>query len=207
VLPRIHCITDVPSTGTRTLAVLAEVCRAGVDAVQVRAKHLTDRELLALTRDVIAAVRPLGATVLVNDRLDVALAAGADGVHLGLDDLPVAAVRALAPPGLLVGATCRSPAHAVAARAAGADYVGVGPVHPSTTKTGLPAPVGLAVLGAAAAVLPAIAVGGLDAGRAPEVMATGAYGVAVAAALSRAEDPGRAARDLVDAVLGTPAHR
>jgi thiamine-phosphate pyrophosphorylase len=174
-----------------------------VDAVQVRAKQLDDRELLDFTREVVATVRPLGATVIVNDRLDVALAAGADGVHLGLDDLPVAAVRALAPDGFLVGGTCRNAEHARAARDAGADYVGVGPVYPSTTKTsGLPDPIGLATLRQAAGALPAIAISGITAARVPEVMAAGAYGVAVVAALSRAADPAEAAGALVAAVHG-----
>jgi thiamine-phosphate pyrophosphorylase len=172
-----------------------------VDAVQVRAKHLDDRELLSFARDVIAAVRPAGAKVVVNDRLDVALAAGADGVHLGLDDLPVPEARALAPDGFLVGGTCRHAEHARAAREAGADYVGVGPVYPSTTKTtGLPDPIGLGTLRLAAAVLPAIAISGITVERVPEVMAAGAYGVAVVAALSRAEDPAAAAETLVAAV-------
>jgi thiamine-phosphate pyrophosphorylase len=205
VSPRIHCITDLRTTGPRTLGVLEAVCREGVDAVQVRAKHLTDRELLALTRAIVETVRPLGARVLVNDRLDIALAAGADGVHLGLDDLPVERARHLAPAGFLVGGTCRSGAHAVLAREAGADYVGVGPVHHSTSKAGLPDPVGLRTVTECGSVLPAIAIGGIDAGRVPAVMAAGAHGVAVVAALSQADDPGRAARDLVAAVLGTPA--
>ncbi|MGZ4477834.1 MAG: thiamine phosphate synthase [Nocardioidaceae bacterium] len=200
MLPRIHCITDIPSTQGETLAFLSSVCGAGVDAVQVRAKHLTDRELLALTGDVVATVRPLGATVLVNDRVDVALAAGADGVHLGLDDLPVAAARALAPDGFLVGGTCRSAEHAHAAVAEGADYAGVGPVFSTTTKRGLPAPVGLGVLAEAAAVLPAIAIAGLTTARVPAVLAAGADGVAVGAALSRAPDPAKEARALVAAV-------
>lgn len=205
--PRIQCITDARTTGHRTLDLLEAVCREGIDAIQVRAKHLTDRELLALTLDVITRVRPLGASILVNDRLDIALAAGADGVHLGLDDLPVDRARELAPAGFLIGATCRTAAHAVQAREAGADYAGVGPVHRSTSKAGLPDPVGLGTLAECAAVLPVIAIGGIDAGRVPDVMAAGAHGVAVVAALSRADDPGRAARDLVSAVLGAHVTR
>lgn len=205
MLPRTHCVTDLRMTGPRTLDLLETVCREGVDAIQVRAKHLTDRELLALTRAVIDAVRPLGASVLVNDRLDIALAAGSDGVHLGIDDLPVERARELAPAGFVIGATCRSAADALRAREAGADYAGVGPVHPSTSKAGLPGPIGLRTLAECAPVLPVIAIGGIDTGRVPDVMAAGAHGVAVVAALSRADDPGRAARALVAAVVGAPA--
>lgn len=109
--------------------------------------------------------------VIVNDRVDIALAAGADGVHLGLEDLPVAAARGLAPQDFLVGGTCRNADQAREAKAQGADYVGVGPVDPTTTKSGLPDPIGLDALRDAARVLPAIAISDLNAERAPEVMA------------------------------------
>ena len=200
MLPRIHCITDFPSYDARALAVLEAVVQAGVDAVQVRAKSLPDREVLAFTRALVDRLAGTPATVIVNDRLDIALAAGAHGVHLGLDDLPVAEARRLAPAGFLVGGTCRHAGHAEDARAQGADYAGVGPVHRTTTKTGLPAPIGLDALREAAGVLPAIAVSGITAERVPEVMAAGAYGVAVASAICRSPRPELAARGLVDAV-------
>ena len=200
MLPRIHCITDFPCLERETLDLLAAVVAEGVDAVQVRAKPLNDRELLAFTRQVLSRLGDTGARVIVNDRLDIALAAGADGVHLGLDDLPVLDARRSAPPGFLIGGTCRSPEHAEQARADGADYVGVGPVYPSTTKQGLPEPIGMDTLRETAKVLPAIAISGINAERVPEVMAAGAYGVAVAAAISRADRPGPAAREIVAAV-------
>ena len=200
MLPRIHCITDSPCHDRRSLDLLASVVRSGVDAVQVRAKQIGDRELLAFTEAVVGTVRPLGACVIVNDRLDVALAARADGVHLGLDDLPVRAARSLAPQGFLVGATCRGPEHARLARIDGADYAGVGPVYASTTKAGLPDPIGLDVLRETAAVLPAIAIAGIDASRVPDVMAAGAYGVAVVGAVWRDADPPRAAKEIADRV-------
>jgi len=197
VLPRIHVITDLPHT---TVQMIDEIVGIGVDAVQVRAKHLTDQQLLDFTVEVIRAVDGR-AKVIVNDRLDIALAAGADGVHLGLEDLPVAKARRLAPEGFLIGGTCRTVTQAKQAQADGADYVGVGPIYPSTTKTGLPDPIGLAALGEVARVLPAIAISGINAGRALDVMASGAHGVAVVAAISRAPDPGKAAREVIDAVL------
>ncbi len=214
MVPRIHCITDLsPAVATSTareplsdarvcrlLDLLEAAVRAGVDAVQIRAKHATDRALLDLTSRVIARVRPLGAAVIVNDRLDVALAADADGVHLGLTDLPVRVVRRLVPAAFLVGGTCRNDEHARQARDEGADYAGVGPVYPTSTKQGLPAPVGLAAVRSAAAFLPVVAVAGITLQRIPEVMAAGAHGVAVVAAISRAPDPARAAREIVEAV-------
>ncbi|MGZ4437250.1 MAG: thiamine phosphate synthase [Nocardioides sp.] len=200
MLPRIHCITDSATPDRAHLDLIARVVAAGVDAVQVRAKTLPDRALLAFAEAVVATVRPLGATVIVNDRLDIALAAGADGVHLGRDDLPVAAARALVPQGFLVGATCRNPEHARRSRADGADYAGVGPVFATSTKTGLPDPIGLDVLRATAAEIPAVAIAGIDASRVPDVMATGAYGVAVVSAVWGATDPPTAAKEIAERV-------
>lgn len=172
---------------------------AGVDAIQVRAKGIPDRDLLRLVTEILEAVNGR-AKVIVNDRLDIALAAGADGVHLGLDDLPVAAARRLAPQGFVVGGTCRNVEHAVRAKESGADYVGVGPVYASTSKNGLPDPIGLAMLEQVAEVLPAIAISGITLERVPEVMAHGAHGIAVIAAITRAEDPAKAAGEIADAV-------
>lgn len=200
VLPRIHCITDFPSYDDHTIAVLEAVVAEGVDGVQVRAKSLPDRQLWAFTRALVERLAGTPARVIVNDRLDIALAAGAHGVHLGHGDLPVAEARRLAPPGFLVGGTCRNVEHAGDARKQGADYVGVGPVYPTTTKAGLPGPIGLATLEAAAHVLPAIAISGINAERTPGVMATGAYGIAVASAICRSPDPVLAAKEIVEAV-------
>lgn len=202
VLPRIHCITDFPCTERETLDLLADVVDEGVDAVQVRAKHLNDRDLVAFTRMVIDRLRTTSAKVIVNDRLDIALAAGANGVHLGLDDLTVADARRIAPAGFLIGGTCRGPEDAQRAKAEGADYVGVGPVYPTATKDGLPDPIGLETLRETAKILPAIAIAGINADRVPDVMAAGAYGVAVVGAISRADHPRNAAQEIVDAVLG-----
>ena len=201
VLPRIHVITDLPRMPPE---VIGEIVGMGVGAIQVRAKSLSDRELFDFT---VSVIRTVGdrAKVIVNDRLDIALASGADGVHLGLTDLPVAHARRLAPEGFLVGGTCRNVADALRAREAGADYVGVGPIYPSTTKTGLPAPIGLSALGEIAGILPVIAISGITLDRIPEVMAAGAHGVAVIAAISMAPDPARAAREVVDAVQLAPS--
>ncbi len=196
MLPRVHVITDLPHTPPE---VIDQIVSAGVDAVQVRAKHLTDRHLFEFARDVVRTVGNR-ARVIINDRLDIALAAGAGGVHLGLDDLPVAQARRLAPKGFLIGGTCRNVAQARQAYADGADYVGVGPIYPSTTKPGLPKPLGVATLTEISGILPAIAISGITVDRVPDVMAAGAHGVALIAAVSRASDPARAAREVVAAV-------
>lgn len=206
VLPRFHLITDFSSLDEAALACVLAVlasCRSGanaVDAVQVRAKQASSREVVAWTRELVALSRPMGTRVIVNDRLDLALAAGADGVHLGRDDLSVADARALVPMSFLIGATCRSPVHAARARVDGADYAGVGPVHATTTKRGLPDPLGLDVLAATAREIPAIAIGGITADRVRDVMVAGAHGVAVVSAVWEDPDPPRAAREIAELV-------
>ena len=209
MLPRFHLITDFETLDRAALARLLSVVGDGhsqpggaprIDAVQVRAKLAADHEVVVWTRELVAELNPLGTRVIVNDRLDLALAAGAHGVHLGRDDLPVSDARALAPAGFLVGATCRTPAHAVAARTDGADYAGVGPVHATTTKDGLPDPLGLELLAATAREIPAIAIGGITADRVRDVMAAGAHGVAVVAAVWMDPDPPGAAREIAELV-------
>jgi thiamine-phosphate pyrophosphorylase len=138
--------------------------------------------------------------------VDVALAAGAAGTHVGADDLPVDAVRRIAGPGHLIGGTARDPLRAVELVAAGADYLGVGPAYPTPTKSGLPAPLGPSGVAAVARAVrvPVIAIGGVTAGRIPELLAAGARGVAVVAAVSEAADPAAATRKLLNALDGRP---
>jgi thiamine-phosphate pyrophosphorylase len=195
MLPHLFCLVDA----TDDLDLLPDLARVGVDGFQVRAKGLADRDVLALTTLVVGAVRPHGAVVVVNDRVDVALAARADGVHLGAEDLPVRAARALGPD-LLVGATCRDRSAVAAARADGADYAGFGPVGASGSKAGLPAPLGVGALTTAADVLPLVAIGGIDAATAAAARVAGAHAVAVIGAIWRRPDPVGAAEELVAAV-------
>lgn len=192
-LPRLFCLVDA----TDDLSLLPDLVTAGVDGFQVRAKALDDRALLELA--VAVRVAAAGATVVVDDRVDVALAAGADGVHLGARDLPVAAARALAP-SLLIGATCRSAEDVRRAADAGADYAGFGPVFATGSKPGLPDPLGVAAVEAATGELPLVAIGGIDATGGAAARAAGAHGVAVIGAIWRQPDPLAAARELVTAV-------
>lgn len=194
-MPRLFCLVSSDDD----LALLPALAEAGVDGFQVRDKDATARELIELTRVVRGSVEPYGAVVVVDDRLDIALATGAAGVHLGVDDLPLAAARRLAPD-LLVGATCRSRADVEAAAAAGADYAGFGPVFATRSKADLPAPLGVRAVSAAAGVLPLIAIGGIDASTAGPVRAAGAHGVAVIGSIWRHPDPVQAAKELIAAV-------
>ncbi|WFE42395.1 thiamine phosphate synthase [Micromonospora sp. WMMD998] len=203
-LGRLHLITDT-RPGRDPLAVLRAALPVARDdlVVQVRVTDdATDREAYDLACRVVGACLPYGACCLVNDRLHVALAVGAAGGHVGADDLPVAAARRVLGAGAVLGATAREPGAARAAVDAGATYLGVGPCHATTTKSGLPAPIGpdgvRAVAGSV--TVPVIAIGGVTAGSVPALRAAGAYGVAVVGALSAAADPARATAELLRAL-------
>lgn len=207
--PRLHVITDT-SSGRQPLTVVhaavAAACGIGLArllAVQVRvAGDASDRQAYEFARVVLAVCRPAGVLCLVNDRLHVALAIGADGGHVGADDLPVAAAHTVLNAAVL-GVTCREPGAARAAVREGASYLGVGPVFRTATKQGLPAPIGPPGVGAVARAVPGtpvVAIGGVTETSVPALLAAGAYGVAVVGALSRAADPGRAAVGLLHAL-------
>ncbi|WP_433529928.1 thiamine phosphate synthase [Micromonospora sp. CA-263727] len=200
-LGRLHLITDT-RPGRDPLAVLRAVLPVARDelVVQVRVEDTaTDRQAYDLTRRVVTLCMPYAVTCLVNDRLHVALAAGAAGGHVGADDLPVGAARRVLGPTAVLGATARAPGTAVEAVAAGATYLGVGPYRPTSTKEALPAAIGAAGVRAVAEAVgvPVIAIGGVTAAEVPALRAAGAYGVAVVGALSGAADPARAAGELL----------
>jgi thiamine-phosphate pyrophosphorylase len=175
-----------------------------VDMVQVRGKRLTAGGLEELTRGWVARLAGLPGRVIVNDRLDVALAAGADGVHLGQDDLPLATARGLSPDGFLLGGSSHDRQELLALQAAGADYAGLGAFSASSTKPEArpldPARAGLA--GRVAGLeIPVLAIGGIGldtVGRALEIPAV--TGVAVSRAIQAAQDPGAAIRTIYGAL-------
>jgi thiamine-phosphate pyrophosphorylase len=198
---RLHLITDT-RPGRDALAVVAAGLAAGADTVQVRVSDdATDREAFELATEVLRLCRTYGAACLVNDRLHVSLAVGADGGHVGIHDLPVAAARRVLGPHAVLGATVRDPQAARQAVAAGASYLGVGPAYVTATKDGLPDPIGPAGIAAVAAAVtvPVIAIGGVTAARAPALREAGASGIAVVGAVSEAADPGAAVSDLLAA--------
>jgi thiamine-phosphate pyrophosphorylase len=205
-LGRLHVLTDARG-GQAALDAVAAAVAAGAPVVQVRAKGCTDRELHDFARAVVELCAPAGTTCLVNDRVDVALAVGAAGTHLGAGDLPLAAARRIAGPGHLLGGTAREPRLARRLVAEGADYLGVGPAYPTRTKTGLPDALGPAGIRAVAEAVdvPVIAIGGVTAARVAELLAAGANGVAVVGAVSGAADPGAATRELLRALDARPS--
>jgi thiamine-phosphate pyrophosphorylase len=201
-LGRLHLVTDA-RPGRDPVAVVRAALSAGVPVVQVRVPdELCDRDAYALASTIVELCRTAGARCLVNDRLHVALAVGADGAHVGAEDLPVPVARRILGPDAVLGATARDPETARAAVAAGASYLGVGPAFPTGTKDGLPDPIGVAGVGAVAAsvAVPVIAIGAVTAARVPDLLAAGAYGVAVVSAISAAADPARASAELLAAV-------
>lgn len=191
-----------PACGRPLVDVVAECAAAGATAVELRDKQASGRELFRLARRLLEVLRATGALFLVNDRLDVALAAGAHGVHLGPEDLPVARARELAPPGFVIGYSTDDPREAVEAARTGADYLGVGAVFGTRTKEGL---AGEAigpervreVLEAAG--LPGVGIGGITPENAGAVARTGA-GVAAVGAVLGARRPAEAVRALRAAV-------
>jgi thiamine-phosphate pyrophosphorylase len=208
--PTLYLVTDTALSRPRPVADIVRAAVAGgVTTVQVRDKTASRRELLELTRAVQAALadRP-DVALWVNDAVDVALLAGADGVHVGQDDLPPAEVRALLGPGRLLGFSVSSVAELDVARALPAgtvDVVGIGPVWTTPTKPDAGSALGpdgvRALAGAArAAGFATVAIGGIDAARAAEVAATGVDGVCVVSAVCTAPDPAAAARALRSAI-------
>lgn len=192
--------------GGRALAeVLAPALAGGVDVVQLRDKLATDAELLAAAATARRLCDEAGALLILNDRPDLVRAAGADGCHVGQDDVPVAEARALAGDGAIVGLSTHS--HADIAAAQDADYIGVGPVHTTPTKPGRPA-VGLDLVRHAAeqATQPFFAIGGIDAANAGAVVQAGASRIAVVRAIADAEDPRAAAAALRAIVVSEPVH-
>ncbi len=180
--------------------VVAAAVRGGVTLVQLREKALGDGELIEVARALKGLLAPLGVPLILNDRVEVVRAAGADGVHLGQDDLDAARAREILGPDRLIGVSAGTPEEAARVDRTHADYVGIGAVYATATKSDAGPPIGTAGLAALAGELrplPVVAIGGIGVGQASEVMATpGVDGIAVVSAICGAPDPEAAARDL-----------
>lgn len=201
MIPRLHYIANYRGgpDEARLLDIVSAVLDAGVPAIQLRCKAGSDLERLQMAGRLSELCRQAGATFLVNDRADIAVASGADGAHVGPDDLPPADARLILGPDRILGASARTEERARLAVAAGASYLGVGPCYATTTKEGLPDPIGphgLRVV-AEAVDIPVIAIGGVTADAIPDLLAAGAHGVAVIGAIEASDDPGLAAKELM----------
>lgn len=202
----LYVIIDRASSRGRDLAELtAAAIRGGADVIQLRDKQASARALLREATRLLTLTRAAGLPLILNDRADVARAAGADGVHLGQEDLPLAAAREELGPKALIGVSTHSRAQAMEAQAAGADYIGFGPIFPTPTKpdygsigTGLIREV------AARVRVPIVCIGGIDVTNLDDVLRAGARCVAVVRAVCGAADPEAAARALKQRLMKFP---
>lgn len=188
-------VTEERASPTDVLGTVARALQGGLAAVLVRRPHASAREVFDITRQLRPATRKCGCKLLVSDRMDVALAVDADGVHLGERSLPIAAVRRHVPPGMLLGRSTHNLDEATQQQEAGASYVFLGPIYATSTHPDA-TPLGLDHLREAVlrCSIPVIAIGGIDPKNAQGIVAAGAGGIAAIRAYSAAVDPAETAR-------------
>ncbi len=199
----VYLISDRHQTGGRPLgSLIQQAVKAGIRAVQLRERDLPTRSLLALAEEVQGYTRASGAALLVNDRGDLAMALGAEGVHLRSDSMPVGVARKLLGPERLIGVSTHSVEEVVKAEGEGADFAVLGPVYETSSKLTYGSPLGLSPIEKAArrCRIPVFAIGGLTASRAREVRLAGAFGVAVISSILGAASVEIAVRELMAAV-------
>jgi thiamine-phosphate pyrophosphorylase len=211
---RLYALVDPAVAGGRTLVDLAQRIADSATLVQLRDKHGSTRAMVEATRALRAVLEPADIPLLVNDRVDVALAAEADGVHIGQDDMAVPDARLLLGRSAIIGLSIKTVEQARAAPLELLDYVAIGGVYGTTSKDNTAAPIGTSglrvivdVVRARKANFPICAIAGISAANAAEVIAAGADGVAVISALSLAPDPAKAAENLRAVVDGALARR
>lgn len=198
-LLQLYLVTDAGACLNGALIdVVAAAVQGGVTCVQLRAKQLNTREFIEQAIALKTRLAPLGTALVVNDRVDVALACDADGVHLGQTDMPVRLARAILPPHVFIGLSVEGMQQVLATDPREVDYLAVSPIFSTPTKIDTGAPWQLAGLRAvrAATRLPLVAIGGISASNAARVLAAGADGIAVVSALCSAPDPRAAAMQL-----------
>jgi thiamine-phosphate pyrophosphorylase len=199
----LYVVTDRQLTAGRPLRLVVEAAlRGGARAFQLREKDLSPRQLYPLALELRQLTQAYGASLLINDRVDVALAVGADGVHLTTTSLPATVTRQLLGPGRLIGVSTHSIAEAQTAADQGADFIVFGPVFYTPSKAPYGEPVGLDALRAvrAAVAIPTLAIGGVKKANLDQILAAGADGVAVISAIISADDPTAASQDLLGAL-------
>ncbi len=204
----VYLVTDRPSClGRDIIDVVQQSVSSGAHIVQLREKSCDTRAFVELARALKKICVASGALFIINDRLDIALAVDADGVHVGQDDMPVSIVRNWLGPSKLIGLSVNTVEQALEALDCDVDYLGVGPVFPTTTKLDAKTPLGLDGFSALCAKvsLPLVGIGGITVDNAADVMRAGAKGVAVVSALCSADSPAQATAQLrnnIDAAVG-----
>ena len=209
LIGQLHVLTDTEIQSQYSAVEVARLALSGgADTIQFRQKTGSTRQLIAVARELMRLCEGAGVTFIVNDRVDVALAVEAHGVHLGQDDFPIRLARELLGADRIIGGSASSAEEARACVAEGADYVGFGPIYPTGSKADARPPTGLEGLRSAAASVPVpvIAIGGLDARNTPPVIRSGAHGIAVISAVCCQADPAEAARALHLALGGRRHH-
>jgi thiamine-phosphate pyrophosphorylase len=204
---RLYLVVGSQDTSGGLLETVEAALLGGVTAVQLREQTGTDLGILRTAERLRELCTDHDSAFFLNDRVDLALAVNADGVHLGVDDLPIPAARRMAPLAFSIGFSPDTDTGARSARLEGASYLGVGPIYGTGSKSDAGPAIGAGILRRRVAVsdLPVIGIGGIDAGNAAGVLSAGAVGVAVMSAILRAADPREAAsrlREAVDATLG-----
>jgi thiamine-phosphate pyrophosphorylase len=204
----VYLVADPAMTSRKLEDDVSRALAGGVTAVQLRAKSGSDRENLALAERLARLCNEHSALFIVNDRLDIALASGAEGVHLGTDDLPVAVARSIAPENFVIGYSPDNDDEIDRARLEGADYFGIGPVFGTQSKSDAGEEIGLETFASRVrqARIPSIGIGGIGAENASSVIETGAVGVAVIGAILGSSDPEGSARQLALAVKAAKAN-
>lgn len=204
----VYLVTDRQlSRGRTTLEIVEAAVRGGASCIQLREKDCSTREFIEEAISIRSLLTRYKIPLIINDRVDVALAVKADGIHLGQTDMPCTIARQIVPEEMIVGISVESLDDAITAQKDGADYLGVSPIYNTPTKTDTAKPLGLAGLQSIRSEvnLPLVGIGGLNMGNAAEVIQHGADGVAVVSAIVAADDPEAAARDLNQIVKSAKA--
>ncbi|MEN6441512.1 MAG: thiamine phosphate synthase [Syntrophobacter sp.] len=196
----LYLVTDRVLAGGRCLdEIVRQSIEGGVTVVQLREKNLGTRDFLARAVALRRVTCEMGIPLIINDRVDIALACEADGVHLGQEDMDSATARRLVGKNMIIGVSVNTPKEAMEAEGAGADYLGAGPVFATPTKTDTSPPTGLSGIGEIRRVvgLPLVAIGGISSANAGEIVRCGADGVAVVSAIIASKHPGLSAREIL----------
>ncbi|MFC1726203.1 thiamine phosphate synthase [candidate division KSB1 bacterium] len=204
----LYLVTDRELYGNRPIPELVKAAvKGGVTVIQLREKGLSSREFLTEALEVKKVLENTNIPLIINDRIDIALAADADGVHLGNNDMPAEYAKEILPSGKIIGLSAESVEDAIAADRNGADYIGVSPIYTTPTKPELETGLGLQGLRQIRMVtrLPLVAIGGLNRTNAAEVIKNGADGIAVVSAICAAPDPEQAAKELANMIYQAKA--
>lgn len=202
---KLYLVTDRGLAGERSIEdIVKEAVEGGVTMVQLREKDIATRDFIALALRLKDVLKPYGVPLIINDRVDVALASGAEGVHIGQSDMPYAIARKLLGPSKIIGLSVENFGQIEEANSLDVDYIGVSPVFATPTKTDTAEPFGLDGLRKAVrmSVHPTVAIGGMNERTAADVMACGTDGIAVVSAIVCAPDPKESSKNLLQIING-----